>query len=206
MTDAPADTTPPTPDQAPTPAVPVLVPMETVLPAKAKPPIMLRLIAALALVKTLLFGLTGLGVLHLSHHNVEATLDALLRALNLDPDAEYLHKLVASIAGVSVKELRLISFGAFFYATLYLVEGIGLWLDQTWAEWLTIVGSGLLLPIEIREMVRHITLVNTSLFIVNIAVVVYLVMRVRRKLRLHHERTLASAAAQRGDPEHTPSA
>jgi uncharacterized membrane protein (DUF2068 family) len=131
----------------------------------------------------------------LSHHDVAETLNTWLRALNLDPDAEFLHRGVAWFAGIPVAKLRLAGVGFFIYAILYLAEAIGLWLDQTWAEWLTIVITGLLIPLEIKEMFTHITVMVTLLFVLNVAVVAYLANRVRRKIRIHHERKLAEAAA-----------
>ena len=35
------------------------------------------------------------------------------------------------------------------YAELFLTEGIGLWLEQRWAEWLTVIITSALIPIEI---------------------------------------------------------
>ena len=37
---------------------------------------------------------------------------------------------------------------------LLLVEGIGLWYRQVWAEWLTVIASASLIPFEIKQ-VRH---------------------------------------------------
>jgi uncharacterized membrane protein (DUF2068 family) len=162
---------------------------------KPHAPLMLRLIAGLALLKTLLTATACFFVMVLSHHDVAETLNTWLRALNLDPDAEFLHRGVAWFAGIPVAKLRLAGVGFFIYAILYLAEAIGLWLDQTWAEWLTIVITGLLIPLEIKEMFTHITVMVTLLFVLNVAVVAYLANRVRRKIRIHHERKLAEAAA-----------
>jgi uncharacterized membrane protein (DUF2068 family) len=163
--------------------------------ARRQTPLVLRLIAGLALLKTLLTAAAGIFVMALSHHDVAETLNTWLRAFNLDPDAEFLHKGVAWFAGIPVAKLRLAGVGFFIYAALYLAEAIGLWLDQTWAEWLTIVITGLLIPLEIKEMFQHITVMVTLLFILNVAVVAYLAVRVRRKIRLHHQRKLGEAAA-----------
>lgn len=162
-------------------------------PAKPPTPVMVRLIAGLALFKALVFALSALGVLSLSHRDVEETLDSWLAAVHLDPDGERLHRLVAAIAGVPAAKLRLLSFGAFFYAALYLVEGAGLWFDKTWAEWLTVVGSSLLLPVELYEMIEHLTALKTSVFVVNLGVVAYLGARLRRKHRANHPPAAAAS-------------
>src|SRR5271170_7569449 len=156
MTDAPADTTPPQQDQA---AVPAAAPGAAPTPGQAthptggkrKTPLALRLIAVLELVKGLLAGAVGFLVMNLSHHDVVETLNSWLRALRLDPDDHLLHKVVAWCAGIPVAQLRLAGDVFYLYAALYLTVAIGLWLDQTWAEWLTIVITGLLIPYEIIE-------------------------------------------------------
>jgi uncharacterized membrane protein (DUF2068 family) len=200
MTDVPADSTPPQQEQTAASAAGHGAPMPASghaahpSPFKRRTPLTLRLIAGLALLKTLLTCAAGIFVMAaLSHHDVAETLNTWLLALNLDPDAEFLHRGVAWFAGIPVVKLRLAGVGFFIYAALYMAEAIGLWLDQTWAEWLTIVITGLLIPLEIKEMFVHITLLVTLLFILNVGVVVYLSIRVRRKLRLHHLRKLAEA-------------
>ena len=40
---------------------------------------------------------------------------------------------------------------------LFLVEGVGLWLLKRWAEWLTVIITSSLVPIEIYEIHRHPT-------------------------------------------------
>jgi len=201
MTDAPADTSSPQQEQtsAPPPAPAAQAPLPGhaahAAVAKRQTPLTLRLIAGLALIKTLLTGAAGFFVMALSHHDVAETLNTWLRAFNLDPDAEFLHRGVAWFAGIPLAKLRLAGVGFFIYAVLYLAEAIGLWLDQTWAEWLTIVITGLLIPLEIKEMFVHITVLVTALFALNVAVVAYLSLRVRRKLHLHHVRRQADAAA-----------
>ncbi len=201
MTDAPADTTPPQQEQTAVPSAAPGAPAPASGPgahpphARRQTPLTLRLIAGLALIKTLLTLSAGIFVMALSHHDVAETLNTWLRALNLDPDAEFLHRGVAWFAGIPLAKLRLAGVGFFIYAILYLAEAIGLWLDQTWAEWLTIVITGLLIPLEIKEIFVHPTVLVTVLFVLNVAVVAYLSVRVRRKLHLHHLRKLADAAA-----------
>ena len=51
----------------------------------------------------------------------------------------------------------LIDLGTFLYAALFAVEGVGLWLGKRWAEWLTVVTTSLLIPIEIYEIVHKPT-------------------------------------------------
>lgn len=62
---------------------------------------------------------------------------------------------------------------------LFLTEGTGLLCSQRWAEWLTLVATGVLLPVEIYEMVHEFSIVKVVLFTVNAAVVAFLAWRIR---------------------------
>jgi hypothetical protein len=75
----------------------------------------------------------------------------------------------------------LLAAACFGYAALFATEGLGLWLDIRWAEWLTIVATALLIPLELYELFQRVTAVRCLALVVNVLVVVYLVRRVRTK-------------------------
>jgi uncharacterized membrane protein (DUF2068 family) len=77
-----------------------------------------------------------------------------------------------------IKELGLVSF---IYAMLFLIEGIGLWLGKRWAEWFTVIITGSLIPFEIYELFRHPNVPKVFALLVNVAVVWYLIARIRNK-------------------------
>jgi uncharacterized membrane protein (DUF2068 family) len=62
----------------------------------------------------------------------------------------------------------------FIYAGLDMIEGIGLYLEQTWAEYLTLVITASFLPLEVFEVYRRITIIRVSLLVVNALVFLYL--------------------------------
>jgi len=61
----------------------------------------------------------------------------------------------------------------------FLTEGIGLWLLKRWAEWLTVIATSSLVPVEIFEIHRHPTVLKVLVLIVNIAVAGFLLYRIR---------------------------
>jgi uncharacterized membrane protein (DUF2068 family) len=65
------------------------------------------------------------------------------------------------------------------YALLQLAEGIGLWSLRRWGEYVAAVGTSIFLPLEIYELTKDITYVKVAAFVINIALVVYLVWRKR---------------------------
>ena len=65
------------------------------------------------------------------------------------------------------------------YAGLEGAEGVGLALHKRWAEYLTVFGTGLLIPYEVYEVLRHATLFKGAALVLNLAVVAYLAYRKR---------------------------
>jgi uncharacterized membrane protein (DUF2068 family) len=65
------------------------------------------------------------------------------------------------------------------YATLEGVEAVGLWLGRRWAEYLTFISTTVLLPLEIYELLDRATALKAIGFLINVAVVVYLLFKKR---------------------------
>jgi uncharacterized membrane protein (DUF2068 family) len=65
------------------------------------------------------------------------------------------------------------------YALLELVEAVGLWLGRRWAEYLTLVATSVFIPLEVYELARGVTAIKLIAFIVNIAVIAYLLFAKR---------------------------
>ena len=63
---------------------------------------------------------------------------------------------------------------AFSYAALSLAEGIGLYLEKAWGEFLTLAITASFLPWEIFEIFRRLTWVRVGLLVVNLLVFLYL--------------------------------
>jgi uncharacterized membrane protein (DUF2068 family) len=74
---------------------------------------------------------------------------------------------------------------ALFYAALFMTEGVGLWRERRWAEYLTVIATGSLIPFEIYEIAHRFTLIRIATFVINVAVVVYLIARIRHPKRVH---------------------
>jgi len=85
------------------------------------------------------------------------------------------------LPGVDPRMLMRFSLSALVYAALLLTEGIGLLLAQRWAEYLTIAATASLIPLELYELVRHPNVTRVTVLVVNLAIVIYLVRRVRRE-------------------------
>ena len=106
----------------------------------------------------------------------------MIRAIELDPRRPFLHRIVAYLHHLHASELRTAAIFALGYGAVELVEGTGLWLDQLWAEYLTVIATSLLVPFEVYELVRRPSAWKAGGIAVNIAIVVYLAHLLRRRL------------------------
>jgi len=137
-------------------------------------------IAFLKLVKAVIL-LVALGTgLHVIHHDPTAIMLRWALALHVDPDNHYLRTLLTWLLGIDAKHLKLFAIGSALYALLFAVEGIGLWLMRTWAEYLTIVSTAGFLPLEGYELHKHVSVTKAVVLLLNIAVVAFLIHRVRQ--------------------------
>jgi uncharacterized membrane protein (DUF2068 family) len=140
----------------------------------------LLLIGVFKLIKGLALIIIGVGALHFLHRDLAQSVNHWVNVLRVDPDNRFLHKFLTRILRVSPKQLKAVSAGTFLYAALFLTEGAGLLLGKRWAEYLTIISTGGLIPLEIYELVKHATTLKAVVMAINIAIVVYLVIRLRR--------------------------
>ncbi len=93
------------------------------------------------------------------------------------------HVLRALVQITSYSPRRIQEVGAvvLFYALLYMIEGLGLWFQTRWAEYLTIVATGMFVPLEIYEVVQRVTVPRVGALIINIGAVAYLAYRLRHE-------------------------
>jgi len=138
------------------------------------------LIAAFKLAKAILLVAAGLGVIRLLHHDVADTATHWVHALRVDPNNRFIHGLLERLLGVSHRRLQEIGVGTFFYAAVFLTEGTGLALGKRWAEYFTMIVTGSFLPFEVYELSRRVTAARCMVVAINLAVLLYLIARVRK--------------------------
>ena len=140
----------------------------------------LYLIAAFKLLKGLVLLAVGVGALKLLSQGAATEVYRWANAFRVDPGNRYLHLLLVRFSILDEKTLKELSAGTFFYSAILLTEGIALWLRKHWAEYFTIIATGLFIPLEIYELARRATYARGIVFMLNVAVVAYLAMNLRR--------------------------
>lgn len=137
-------------------------------------------IAVFKMVKGALLLFIGLGLLNLVHAEIATLFWHLIEALHLKTDSRLMHALVLKVDALqphSVLVGGLVSLG---YAGLLLVEGIGLWLERAWAAYLTVVSMSLLMPFELYEVMKQVSMVRIGVLLLNLVIVLYLASQLKR--------------------------
>jgi len=92
---------------------------------------------------------------------------------------KYVENILQKLAGLQNDQLIEMSAAAFLYSGILYVEGIGLWLQKRWAEYLTSIATALFIPVELYELYERFTWVRIAILAINIFIVWYLVTRLR---------------------------
>jgi uncharacterized membrane protein (DUF2068 family) len=161
------------------------------LPLRGKPlrdKIVLRAIAIDRAFHFLVLGLLALALLLFAnnqtdlHHRFYRVVNDLQVAFGGNPShprkTGLLHDL-DQLFTLQSSKLRLAALGIAAYATLEGAEAIGLWWQRRWAEYLTFIATTVLLPLEIYELAHRVSPFKVIAFIVNVAIVIYLLFAKR---------------------------
>jgi len=79
----------------------------------------------------------------------------------------------------SSSHLHLVGAVLLVYGAVEGIEAVGLWYQRRWAEYLTFLVTASLLPLEVYELATRATVFKAVAFVINVAVVVYL-LRAKR--------------------------
>lgn len=140
----------------------------------------LAAIAVFKLVKGVMLLLLGLGLLKLMHADIATLFSRLIEALHLNADSRIIHALVLKVDALqphSVLVAALVSLG---YAGMLLLEGVGLWLERSWAAYLTVISTSLLLPFELYEVIDRVSILRVGVLLLNLVIVFYLLLQLKQ--------------------------
>lgn len=142
---------------------------------------LLRLIAIFKFFKAAALIALGVGAFRLIHKDIGAVLEHWVDALRFDPGNRFVDIALAKAANLHPQQIKKLGLGSFLYAALFVAEGTGLWLEKRWGEWLTVIITSSLVPVEIYEIYRHPSAVKVAVLVINVGIVVYLIYRIRSK-------------------------
>jgi uncharacterized membrane protein (DUF2068 family) len=143
----------------------------------------LKLIALFKIAKGVLLLVLGVSLLFLNARTrwmdalANWTADEILLE-HSRPVAYLLYKVQALLADGA---LRATGFLALFYSAVLFTEGIGVYMQQRWAEFLMIFATAALIPIEIRHLWQRPGLVSALILLVNCFIVWFLYRVLKRE-------------------------
>jgi uncharacterized membrane protein (DUF2068 family) len=144
---------------------------------------LVQVIALERMLRGLLLVAAGIYLLANSGANFGDIANHIARRLELDPQRAWIRHIVDKLGHLKKHEVQFFGVLALGYAGLEITEGVGLFYRKRWAEWLTVVATSLLIPLEVYELVRHPSALKAVGITVNVAIVLYLYRVVRRKGR-----------------------
>ena len=126
------------------------------------------------LIEGLLFVVVGIGVFKLVHQDIGEVLTRWIGAVHVDPNNRHFLKVLAKLCAVSDRKLEELGAGTFFYAGIYLTQGLGLIYKKTWAEYFTIIVTASFIPVELYLATQHLTAARVVATLVSLGTVWYL--------------------------------
>jgi len=136
-------------------------------------------IAVFKLFKGIMLIALGLGAFRLLNPATVQRLTDWLLHFSLTTGQQFVDKAIHLLSKLTRGHAAALGLGAIAYGSLFTVEGIGLWTGKRWAEYLTVISTGTLIPFEVYELTQRLTMVRVSALVVNVAAVIYLVYRLR---------------------------
>ena len=73
-------------------------------------------------------------------------------------------------SGLSESRIHALRVVTLSYAAVFAVEGVGLWMQRRWAEWLTCIITASLIPLELWELIHRPTIGKAAVLLANIAI------------------------------------
>jgi uncharacterized membrane protein (DUF2068 family) len=140
---------------------------------------LLRLIAVYKLGKVLLMVAAAYGVLRLRDASFLARVYSWASTLPYGLEQDVVKKGLAWFSGLKPSRIDALGWVTLAYAGVFAIEGLGLWLRKRWAEWLTTLITGSLVPLELYELVVRPSLGKATVVVLNLAIVWYLIIQLR---------------------------
>jgi uncharacterized membrane protein (DUF2068 family) len=145
-----------------------------------------RLLTFLAVergVRALLLIAAGVALLTHAHTDWASAGRHAAARLGLDPSGNATGRVINRLGSLGVAQTVRFGVIALLYGVLEGAEGYGLFRRRRWAEYLTLVSTAVLLIPEIYELFKRPSAWKALGFAVNLLIVVYLALRLRKRGR-----------------------
>jgi uncharacterized membrane protein (DUF2068 family) len=149
----------------------------------------LRAVATLEVTKGMIVLLAACGVLLLMRREDPWDIaDGLLRLLHISPDHHFAQVFLDWADSLTTAKIWTVAAAALSYSVLRFLEAYGLWYARAWAEWIALISGAMYLPFEVYKLIHSQSLFHISVFLINVAIVLYMIYALKTGESIHHAR------------------
>ncbi len=148
-------------------------------------------IAAERALRAIILLAVGIVLLTHPHTNWGTEITRLAEKLGLNPRGNWVKRVIDRVSRINADKNVIFGLAAIGYGVLEAVESYGLWTRKRWGEWLTVIATSLFFIPEIWELTKSASVLKVGALLANIAIVAYLIWRLRRS---HTAKAPAGAA------------
>ncbi|MFI5080416.1 MAG: DUF2127 domain-containing protein [Streptosporangiales bacterium] len=174
--------------------------------------LILRVFAVERFLRAIIFGGLAIAVWRFaaSRMSIEQAYDhalpelrAFLSQLGFNVNHSKLLGLIQHAFTLNTRTLTWLALAAAGYAVIEIIEAVGLWLLKRWGEYFAMIATSVGIPYEIYDLTAKVTALRLAAFVINVALVVYLVVTKRlfgvRGGKKAYEARLRSASILRAE-------
>ena len=165
-------------------------------PAPVKAPWGLKLIAGAKIAKGAALACLSLGVFDLIHKDLTAIALRFVQIARISPENKYVELGLEKLGLVEPATLVRLGMLSVLYASIQLIEGLGLWFGAAWAEYMVVVSTGLFVPEECLGLIHKPSGLRLALLGVNVAILAYVAHVVWNRYRERRSSRQALKGAQ----------
>lgn len=169
-------------------------------PPPPKAPIGLRLIAGAKIAKGAALACLSLGVFDVIHKDLTQLAMRFVQAARISPENHFVELGLEKLGLVEPATLVRLGMLTAMYASIQLVEGLGLWFGAVWAEYVVVISTGVYIPEESIVLHDHFTWVRLTVLVVNAAILAYVAWVVWKRHRMRRDAKAARKAIEKGQP------
>ena len=149
----------------------------------------LRAVATLEVTKGMIVLLAACGVLLLMRREDPWDIaDGLLRLLHISPDHHFAQVFLDWADSLTTAKIWTVAAAALSYSVLRFLEAYGLWYARAWAEWIALISGAMYLPFEVYKLIHSQSIFHISVFLINVAIVLYMIYALKTGESIHHAR------------------
>lgn len=114
------------------------------------------------------------------HAEIATLFSLLLEALHVNANSRLMHALLLKVDVLQPHTALVAGLVNLGYQGLLLWEGVGQWLERSWAAYLPVISTSLLLPFELYEVIDRISVLRVGVLVLNLVIVLYLVGQLKK--------------------------